>query len=158
MERKPFKCINMKSAVWFRSTKRKLQRQSAVNQNENQVRDALRCAGIKFSRNSQFARRFVDFYIHLLGACIEVDGPEHNKEYDELRDIWLFKQGILVFRMKNGDSKRLDDIISQIKRCSSAADRRRAISRKFTTKWWKNDQMVDFLWSKYRLILDPSRS
>ena len=112
MEKNPFKCINRKSAAWFRSTKRKLQANSRVNANENQVRDALVAAGLKFSRNAQFARRFVDFYIHAHGACIEVDGREHNAAFVELRDIWLFKHGVLVFRMMNGDAARLAEIVA----------------------------------------------
>ena len=158
MKANPFKCINMKSAVWFRSTKRKLQKQSAVNENENQVADALRREGIRFSRNSQFARRFVDFYIHAHGACIEVDGPEHNAEYDELRDMWLFKQGTLVFRMKNGDSERLCEIIEIIKKCSDARTRRMSISKKFSNKWWMDDRTTKNIWNMYRKTLDNSRT
>ena len=158
MESNPFKCINMKSAVWFRSTKRKLQKQSVLNKNENQVADALKHAGIRFSRNSQFARRFVDFYMHAYGVCIEVDGPEHNAGYDELRDLWLFKQGILVFRMKNGDSARLAEIIEIIKKCSDARTRRRKISEKFTKKWWRNEALTDSIWRMYRTTLDKSRT
>lgn len=158
MENKPFKCINMKSAVWFRETKRKLQIQSSNNANENQVFHALAAAGLRFSRNSQFARRFVDFYIHAHGACIEVDGREHDSAYDELRDKWLFKQGILVFRMKNGDSQRLVEIIQAIKGCSPARIRRSKISAKFAKKWWLNDQLVSAIWSEYRSVLDKSRS
>lgn len=148
----------MKSAIWFRATKRKLQDQSSRNGNENQVARALRISGLKFSRNSQFARRFVDFYIHSHGACVEVDGKEHNAAYDELRDIWLFKQGILVFRMKNGDTQRLAEIIEAILACSTARDRKTKISQKFASKWWKNDQLTSAIWSKYRTILDKSRA
>ena len=154
----PFKCINMRDAVWFRGTKRKLQKQSLENRNENQVAEALRFAGIKFSRNAQFARRFVDFYIHTHGACIEVDGPEHNQSYDELRDVWLFKQGVLVFRMKNGDANRLRVIIETISKCSGAKERKSKISKAFTGKWWKNEQLSLEIWNKYRVTLDPSRT
>jgi very-short-patch-repair endonuclease len=129
-----------------------------VNLNENQVRDALVASGLRFSRNSQFARRFVDFYIHAHGACIEVDGREHNVAYDELRDIWLFKQGILVFRMKNGDEARLAEIVAKIASCSGATKRKQAISRMYVAKWWKNDQLLSAIWDRYRKILDPSRT
>lgn len=72
------------------------------NQNENWMRDILDHSGYEWTRQAQWGFRLFDFWNHRLGIAVEVDGPEHNKPYDAIRDQENYQtSGILVLRVRN---------------------------------------------------------
>ena len=61
----------------------------------------LRNKGIGFRVRRQYPvdKYVLDFYIHEARLCIEIDGPEHDKEHDEKRDGILGDMGIRTIRI-----------------------------------------------------------
>ncbi len=63
--------------------------------------------GIKFFRQYSIGVYIIDFYSPILKLAIEVDGGQHaeeaNKQYDEMRSVYLKEQGIEVTRFWNNE-------------------------------------------------------
>jgi len=77
---------------------------SKENKNENKADRLLKkyLPDVKFSRQSRWGYRIFDFWSAKYGIAIELDGSEHNPNYDYYRDEYNFRRsGILVLRMKN---------------------------------------------------------
>jgi very-short-patch-repair endonuclease len=68
------------------------------------VRDR-RCAGAKFRRQAPLGRFIVDFVCFERRLVVEVDGPSHRGEpqqvKDRARDAWLAGQGFRMLRLPN---------------------------------------------------------
>ncbi len=62
-----------------------------------------RMAGTKFRRQHPVEPYVLDFYCHELKLAIELDGGQHNHEYDERRSAFLARKGIRVLRFWNND-------------------------------------------------------
>jgi very-short-patch-repair endonuclease len=82
------------------------------NTNENLVYENLLKTNydrdFSWERQYVFGYRIFDFYSPKFKVAVEVDGVEHNKEYDNYRDEYLFRvHGIVVVRCRN---KNLKDI------------------------------------------------
>lgn len=85
---------------------RERQRQNRVlavkNPNENWMLEKLRASGRKWTRQAIWGYRIFDFWCAEVGIAVEVDGPEHNRERDRIRDernYWT--SGIVVLRVRN---------------------------------------------------------
>jgi len=64
-------------------------------------RQALR---VKFRRQVPYGRYILDFLCVSCGLAIEVDGSQHrDNPYDQQRDAWLDRQGIMVLRFWNNE-------------------------------------------------------
>lgn len=84
----------------------------------------------KFSRQATWGYRLFDFWFHVRGVVIEVDGPEHNKGYDAYRDTYNFlRSGIIVLRVRNFNNSDADQAIEQLSKECSWEDRRRALGQ-----------------------------
>ncbi len=108
--------------------KRQIQNESICifNENENWMFNKLKDTKYKWSRQSQWGYRLFDFWNHYLGIAIEVDGLEHKKGYDKIRDDYNFiKSGILVLRINNKDEKRAKEIIDFINNTKEDWNQRR---------------------------------
>lgn len=56
-----------------------------------------------------------DFWCHKLGVAVEIDGPEHDIERDNLRDIADDERScILVFRVRNFNEDDAEYVIRRI--------------------------------------------
>jgi very-short-patch-repair endonuclease len=66
---------------------------------------AHRFMQMKFKRQKPIGPFIVDFICHESNLIIEVDGGQHqdNFEYDQRRDAWLTGQGYIVLRFWNND-------------------------------------------------------
>ena len=98
---------------------------SQRNRNENQVASRLSKTARKWKRQAMWGYRIYDFWCHAIGIAIEVDGPEHDANYDAYRDEYNFRRsGIVVLRLDNGDMVRLEEILSLTDRLGTWKDRR----------------------------------
>ena len=72
-------------------------------------------AGRKFRRQFSVGSYILDFYCHNEKLAVELDGAEHfteeRKQYDEMRDAFIEKQGIRVIRIEN---KKVFDNTGQV--------------------------------------------
>jgi very-short-patch-repair endonuclease len=78
---------------------------------------ANRLAGYHFRRQQVIAGFIVDFYCHVVGLVVEVDGGIHQTrtEYDQERDRILSARGLRVMRIPNADiSRDLPSVLSRI--------------------------------------------
>ncbi len=68
---------------------------------------------IDFDRQRIIGNYIVDFYVKRLGLVIEIDGLSHNdtKEYDELRETYLFSLGLRVYRISVDDVLKHMDFV-----------------------------------------------
>lgn len=106
-------CINSKAESWANSR--------------------LKETGIKWNRQAQWGYRLFDFWNDKLGIAVEVDGKEHNPNYDKYRDDYNFKRSaILVLRVRNFNDQDMDSAISLINTSDTWIERR--IQMKLLTK------------------------
>ena len=107
--------INKDTHAYMRNRQDQNKAVCVFNKNENWMSKKLEKTNYKWSRQSQWGYRLFDFWNHSLGVAIEVDGLEHNKNYDKIRDDYNFKKsGILVLRVNNGDEKGANEVINFI--------------------------------------------
>ena len=96
-----------------------------VNANENWMADKLQATGFKWRRQAQWGMRLYDFWCAHLGVAVEVDGPEHDQEYDRYRDEYnLRRSGIIVLRVRNMNEADADSALAAIAAASPWKDRR----------------------------------
>lgn len=69
---------------------------------ENWMAEKLKATGKNWTRQAQWGYRLLDFWNHELGIAVEIDGPEHNAEYDAARDKYNFlRSALVVLRVRN---------------------------------------------------------
>ncbi len=97
----------------------------ASNRNENQVFDALKTTGLKWTRQARWGCRLFDFWCHERGIAVEVDGPEHSRAYDAARDRYNFlRSAIIVIRVPNRDGPAIAAALIEISAQGLWAERR----------------------------------
>lgn len=89
------------------------------NPNENEIYKKLpvEFAGkpIKWERQYIFGYRILDFYCPEMKIAVEVDGEEHDREYDNYRDEYLFRvYGVPTLRVRNKNINDLNEILKII--------------------------------------------
>ena len=100
--------------------------QAKVNKNENWMKDLLEKSKYKWKRQAQWGYRLFDFWCAEIGVAIEVDGEEHNKEYDSIRDIKnMLTSGIVVFRVRNRNENGARKIITRVNKIEGDWNTRR---------------------------------
>lgn len=89
---------------------------SLRNQNENTAFSIIKKhSNLKWERQKAWGCRLFDFWCGHMGVAIELDGPEHDPEYDAVRDRHNeLRSAIAVFRIKNGDWGRLIEAVQEI--------------------------------------------
>jgi very-short-patch-repair endonuclease len=101
---------------------------SLFNSNENWMHDILASTGLKWNRQIIWGKRLFDFWNGFLGVAIEVDGEEHNLEYDAYRDEYNFRRsGIVVLRVRNRNEQDAITAVSWIGKAGSLAQRKTEI-------------------------------
>ena len=72
--------------------------------------------GVKFRRQHGIGPYIVDFYSKDLNLVIELDGSQHDKDYDKERDSYIETLGIKVLRFWNSEvDKSLEKVLEKIK-------------------------------------------
>lgn len=95
-------------------------KKSEKNINENLVMSYLpskiKGKDITWERQYIFGYRILDFYCPQLKIAIEVDGIEHNKDYDSYRDEYLFRvEGVVTFRVRNQNIPDIEKVLNTLK-------------------------------------------
>jgi very-short-patch-repair endonuclease len=126
---------NKEQSNYMRMRVKQNRERSASNPNENWMAEILSLTPYKWKRQVQWGFRVFDFWCHELGIAIEVDGPEHDAEYDHYRDEYNFRRsGIVVFRVKNGDDIRAQETIGTLPLFGNWPDRRALLGLSAHTK------------------------
>lgn len=91
---------------YMRMRKAEQMEKSLRNPNESWMLEKLSGTGLNWSRNATWGYRLFDFWCNEIGVAVEVDGPEHNPEYDDYRDTYNFRRsGVVVLRVRNRNEK-----------------------------------------------------
>lgn len=117
---------------YLRARRKQNLMQSASSKAESWAFEILRDGtGLKWTRQSQWGYRIFDFWNAQKGIAVELDGPEHRKDYDAARDKYNYERsGILVLRVKNFDTFGMTQVLNQICAASSWAERRAGMDLK----------------------------
>jgi very-short-patch-repair endonuclease len=84
--------------------------------------------GGRWERQAVWGLRIFDFFSIKRGIAVEIDGPEHNKEYDAARDKYnYYRSGILVLRVRNFNDADLKAAIAEIKKGETRKQRRKRV-------------------------------
>ena len=112
---KPLKWITNKEQTEYMARMKSINMDKClVNENENLVWSML---GEGWSRQAVRGYRIHDFWSHKLGCAIEVDGTEHDREYDNYRDEYNFRRsGVIVLRVRNNNTEDIKDVLSVVPR------------------------------------------
>ena len=118
---------NKEQADYMRKRVGQNRNRSMKNKNENDAGTIfLKEDGWK--RQAQWGVRIFDFWNHLKGVAVEIDGPEHHQEYDATRDDYNFyRSGIIVLRVANGDLERMRLVAAQVRGYGSWSERRQSM-------------------------------
>lgn len=80
---------------------------SHLNASESLVWDMLRSrrTGVKFRSQHPMLGYILDFWCPSLRLIIEVDGPMHDPEYDEQRDLHIHRgvEGVTILRIPTSE-------------------------------------------------------
>lgn len=92
---------------------------------ETWAKERLKETGYHWRRQAQWGFRLIDFWNHLRGIAVEIDGPEHDPVKDAKSDaeMWSISQ-IIVIRVKNFDDAGMNDAIERIKAVGEWEERR----------------------------------
>lgn len=102
------------------------------NVNENWMAEKL---DKTWSRQVVKGFRVFDFWNHKLGVAIEVDGNEHDRDYDNYRDEYNFRRsGIVVLRVRNRNEDDAYQALLAINKLTSHKLRKEAIGITGNTK------------------------
>lgn len=95
---------------------RQTQNRQRNSDNENWLAKILhQSTHYNWKRQAIWGKRLYDFWNAKLGVAVEVDGPEHNPNYDAYRDEYNFRRsGIVVLRVPNGDYDRASEVCDWI--------------------------------------------
>jgi len=76
----------------------------------------------KFRRQEPVGRYICDFVCYHPRLVVELDGGDHDPEYDRVRDAWLRSQGFEVLRFSNYEMKfETESVLEAIYLASSPA-------------------------------------
>lgn len=98
---------------------------------ESWMCEKLLATGLKWTRQAQWGYRFFDFWCSVIGVAIEVDGPEHRRQWDNERDTYNYQvSGILVMRVRNFNEADACAALDAISQAESWNERRQALGLK----------------------------
>jgi very-short-patch-repair endonuclease len=114
-------------ANYMRMRRNTNKRRALKNPNENWMAALLRQrTPFKWTRQAIWGHRIFDFWCGHLGIAVEVDGPEHKKDYDAYRDEYnLRRSGIVVLRVRNLNEADAGEAISAILAAENWRQRRK---------------------------------
>lgn len=120
---------------------------------------------LKCTRQAQWGNRFYDFWFPAKFIAIEIDGQEHRKDFDEIRDRYNYlRSGILVFRALNGDLNRVAEIMGIVNSARPVSYRKNRLGILKVTEGGRgvhhllhNPKEAARVWDEVRVTLDPTR-
>lgn len=99
-----------------------------TNPNENWANAHLESLGIKWTRQALWGYRIFDFWSAEFGIAVEIDGLEHNKDYDASRDTYNYDvSGVVVLRVRNMNTEDIAAALYQISH---------------SCKWWQRRESL----------------
>ena len=143
----------------------KLKRFCRVSKAEEQAFNVIKSmTDLGVSRQSWWGNRFFDFWIHEKFIAIEIDGPEHRANFDEMRDRYNYiRSGILVFRAVNFDDARVSQIMEMVRASRGLSYRKENLgigkgdAPGCNRSLLKSPNKAAIAWELVRYILDPRR-
>ena len=143
---------NKETAAHMRMRQVENMERSKRNPNENQAYEILCTHKAKPTRQAVRGWRVFDFWWPVEWAALELDGPEHNAEFDEIRDRYNFaRSGILVYRAVNGDVERVKAVAAAVRTLGPIE------AREPSAPLYKDAAKARDEWEKIRCSLDPRR-
>lgn len=131
-EYKPLKWPTCKEqSDYMRQRQQENLQRSLTNCNENWMAQLLKPRRVKehWERQYRWGYRIYDFFSMKLGIAIEVDGPEHDKNYDTFRDVHNFlRSGVVVLRVRNKNEDDAQAVLRFVEVSSTRLERRRLIA------------------------------
>lgn len=116
---------NVEQADYMRGRVAENLARSARNQNEQWAANRLSETPYRWKPQAQWGYRIFDFWCQFLGVAVEIDGPDHDPEYDAYRDEYNFRRsGIVVLRVRNKNEQDMDDAIAMLDRIEGWTARR----------------------------------
>lgn len=105
---------------------------SARNVNENWMARKL---DESWSRQVIKGFRIFDFWNHKLGVAIEIDGLEHDRDYDNYRDEYNFRRsGIIVLRVRNMNEADAEKVLLVLSKLTDHGTRKQVLGISGNTK------------------------
>jgi very-short-patch-repair endonuclease len=118
---------NKEQSQYMKKRRNQNKARSLLNRNENNAAEIFTEAD-GWKRQAQWGARIFDFWNHEKGVAVEIDGPEHNHEYDRARDQYNFlRSGIIVVRVSNGNYGHMEAVAKGVKSSGSWSARREAM-------------------------------
>ena len=110
----------------------------------------LEGTGLKWSQQCQWGFRIFDFWCAEKGIALEIDGPTHNKDYDNYRDSYNYhRSAIVVLRIPNFNEQTADAAILQCQNAMTWKARRQLLgvttAKRKLRKSWQAAQSLDEL-------------
>lgn len=116
---------NSKQAAHMAMRKKQNIIQSRNSRAEDWMYKKLLTTGYKWGRQAVWGWRVFDFWCHQLGIAVEVDGAEHNREYDAERDAYNWKKSrIIVLRVDNFNENDAAKVLGKIAKSQTWNERR----------------------------------
>ncbi len=107
---------------------------AAGNKNELWMANHLKTTGVKWTPQARWGFRIFDFWCAKLGIAVEVDGPEHDHEWDSRRDAANYAvSGILVLRVKNKCKEDAFAVLEAIATSETWNERRKNLGMKIVS-------------------------
>lgn len=112
--------------AYMKERKKQNQEQCKYSQAEAWMYEKLKSqTKFKWTRQAQWGYRLFDFWSGLLGCAVEVDGPEHDADYDNYRDEYNFRRsGIVVLHVRNFREDDATDALNVIGKLTNHRDRK----------------------------------
>ena len=103
-------------------------RERGLTKAEEWMLGHLKTTGLTWKPQHLYGCRIFDFWNDQKGIAVEVDGREHNAQYDDARDTHAYlKSGIQVFRVENFSEDFLPGILKAIRDECSWWERRASV-------------------------------
>lgn len=129
---KPLRNITNKEQSDYMRMMRDINLERALsNTNENWMQSYLP----NWKRQAIKGYRIFDFWNHELLCAVEVDGPEHDRDYDNYRDEYNFcRSSILTLRVRNKNEIDAKSVLACIENLCSGIDRKKYLGIVGNTK------------------------
>jgi very-short-patch-repair endonuclease len=111
---------------------KKRQKENLLNfsKAEQWAYEYLKPINTQWVRQAIWGCRLFDFFSIKRGIAVEIDGPEHNKDYDRIRDEYnYYRSGILVLRVHNFNEHDMRMVIQEITKGETRKQRRKRVRR-----------------------------
>jgi very-short-patch-repair endonuclease len=115
--------------AYMRGRQEQNRAKAKINRNEQWMARLLAATGLAWTPQATWGYRLYDFWCHGIGIAIEVDGDEHDPDYDDYRDEYNFRRsGVVVLRVRNGNEEDAAAVLALIPKLGTWEERRARFS------------------------------